>query len=178
MSATTTEPTVTPTAGNPTLPGAAVTPPNTAPSEDTAYVTMLRREAAERRQEAEAARAEAAKAKADADAAIATATTAANRRIINAELRAEATKAGMVDLDGLKLLDIEAAKVTLDADGNVKGAAEALEGLKKAKPYLFTPANTGNTETPKPGEQKQKKATEMTDEEYAAAKARVMSGRA
>ena len=169
--------TITPPAGNVTMPGGAVTPPNATPGEDTAYVTMLRREAAERRQEAAEAKAEATKAKADADAAIATANTAANRRIINAELRAEATKAGMVDLDGLKLLDLDKAGVSLDDDGNVKGAAEALEALKKGKPYLFAPASTGNTQTPKPGDQTPKKATDMTDEEYAAAKRKVLGAR-
>ena len=41
-------------------------------------------------------------------------------RIVHAELKAEALRAGMVDLDGLKLLDLE--KVELDAGGSIKAA--------------------------------------------------------
>ena len=153
---------------NVTLPGAAVTPPN----DETAYVTMLRREAADRRKEADDAKAETAKAKEDATKAVTAATEAANRRIINAELRAEATKAGMLDLDGLKLLDLDKAGVTIDADGTVKGAAEALVALKKAKPWAFV--GTGSTSPPgsppPPAGGGAKHAKDMTTEEYAAAK--------
>lgn len=150
--------------GNPTLPGGGVTPPN----DDTAYITLLRRESQQHREAAAAAKASEEKVKADAAAAIAATTTAANTRIINAELRAEATKAGIVDIDGLKLLDLEKAGVKVDDAGNVIKVAEAIADLKKSKPFLFAAATTGNGTPVKPGEQTEKHARDMTPAERSA----------
>jgi hypothetical protein len=71
---------------------------------------------------------------------------------IDAELRARATAAGMVDLDGLKLADLSTVKI--GAGGAVQGGAELMAGLRKARPYLFP-----------------KSAMDMTDAEYAKARA-------
>jgi hypothetical protein len=96
--------------------------------------------------------------------------TAADQRVIRAELKAAAIKAGMVDLDGLKLADL--SKVKLNDQGEVEGADELMDAMKKAKPYLFGAPSTGNTQKPpKPGDQAPKLATTMTDAEYAAARA-------
>lgn len=130
------------------------------------------REASER--ERDAAKAEAAKVKADAEAAangkITEATKKADERVIRAEMKAVAAKAGIVDLDALKLADL--SKVTVDENGEVKGAAEVIEQLKKDKPYLFGDfkgnTNNDNKAPPKKGDTP-KKAGEMTDEEYKAA---------
>ena len=79
----------------------------------------------------------------------AAAQTAADQRIIRAELKAEALKAGMVDLDGLKLADL--SKVKLNDAGEVEGADALMTELKKSKPYLFgTPGTTSNTTTNAP----------------------------
>lgn len=110
------------------------------------------------------------RAAAEAEGKIKEAHTAAEQRVIRAELKAEALKAGMVDLDGLKLADL--SKVKINDAGEVEGATELMEELKKAKPYLFgTTQNSstpGNPPNPKPPAAK--KATEMTEEEYAAAR--------
>jgi len=96
--------------------------------------------------------------------------TAADQRVIRAELKAAALKAGMVDLDGLKLADL--TKVKLNDAGEVEGADELMEAMKKAKPYLFgEPSSSSSHKAPKKDDQKVKKATDMTDEEYAAARA-------
>ena len=96
--------------------------------------------------------------------------SAADQRVIRAELKAAAIKAGMVDLDGLKLADL--SKVKLNADGEVEGADELMEAMKKSKPYLFGSASTSSTgKAPKKDEEKPKLATEMTDAEYRAARA-------
>ena len=58
-----------------------------------------------------------------------------SEEIIAQRMKAAALKAGMHDLDGLKLADM--TKVTLEADGTVKGADELMAALKEAKPYLF-----------------------------------------
>jgi hypothetical protein len=55
--------------------------------------------------------------------------------IIGAKMKVAAQRAGMIDLDALKLADT--SKVTLEADGTVKGADELMTALKEAKPYLF-----------------------------------------
>ncbi|MGZ5055858.1 MAG: phage scaffolding protein [Methylobacter sp.] len=142
------------------------------------YVTELREENKSHRlarqeaeQKAQAAEEAAQKAKDEAEAHKAELQSKADQRIIRAELKAEAIKAGMIDLDGLKLADLSAIK--LDENGEVIGADELMKTLKESKPYLFKAVSTSNTETPpKPGETQNKKATEMTAEEAnAAAKA-------
>lgn len=135
------------------------------------YVHELREENKAQRlkaQEHEAARqaaeAKAEQHKAEAETKITEANTAAEQRIIRAELKAAALKAGMHDLDGLKLADLSAIK--LDEHGEVIGADDLLAKLKESKPYLFVTASSSNPEPkPKPGEVVNKKATEMTAEE-------------
>src|SRR5271156_4713042 len=81
-------------------------------------------------------------------------------RLIRAELKAVAVRAGMIDLDGLKLLDFENLK--LDNDGNVKGAAEVMRELRRAKPWLFGGASTSSSSSPPPVQPSRPKlATEM-----------------
>ncbi len=101
----------------------------------------------------------------------------AEARIIQAELKAVALKAGMFDLDGLKLADISA--VRLEEDGQITGADALMAQLKKDKPYLFSTALSSSTHTgraPSADTVKPRRASEMTAEEYAAAKAAVVRG--
>jgi hypothetical protein len=98
---------------------------------------------------------------------------ASNARVIRAELKAEAVRAGMVDLDGLKLID--AAGLRLDEDGNLIGAAEVMRQMRRAKPWLFGGANTSSTSSAPPKElPRPKLATEMTYDEWQAAKAELL----
>jgi hypothetical protein len=147
------------------------------------YVHELREENKSWRtkhQEAEALRKAAddkAKAAEDASAGkIKEVTTAADQRVIRAELKAAAVKAGMIDLDGLKLADL--TKVTLSEAGEVVGADELMALMKKSKPYLFGTPNSGSThDLPNPNDQKPKKVADMTDvERKAEAKKRGFSG--
>ena len=113
------------------------------------------------------------KAAKDADERAKKAEDAARARIIKAELKAFAIKAGIVDIDGLALADLSAVK--LDDKGEVIGADEAIAALKKAKPYLFTTTTAsggkgGDGQPPKDGKAPPKRATDMTAEEYAAFK--------
>jgi hypothetical protein len=141
------------------------------------YVTELRGEnatyrtkAKEAAAKAEAAEAAAKKAAEEAEAKIKEAGTAAEQRIIRAELKAAALKAGMVDLDGLKLADLSTVK--LNDKGEVEGAEALMETMKKAKPYLFqSGSSTSSTDPkPKPGDTKPANAKEMTKEQYEAEK--------
>lgn len=142
------------------------------------YVRELREESKSyrlRAQEAEAsakaAKEIADKAEAEAKTKIETASKAAEQRIIRAELKAAALKAGMVDLDGLKLADLESIK--LNDEGEVEGADALMAELKEKKPYLFQSGTTtsSTTQTPPKSEQKAKSAMELTPEEYQAQKA-------
>lgn len=96
--------------------------------------------------------------------------TEANERIKRAEIKAAAIAAGMIDLDGLKLADL--SKVTLKEDGTIDGVDVMLTEFKTAKPYLFGKPNSSSNPTDPPPKDPPtaKKATEMTDAEYAAAK--------
>lgn len=147
------------------------------------YVHELRTESASNRvarQEAERklTAAEEAKtlAETSANEKITAATTAANERILRAELKASALKAGMVDLDGLKLADL--SKVKLNDAGEVEGAETLMEELKKAKPYLFGSTTTTSNEVKPPArkDNEPKKATDMTKEEYAAERQKIARG--
>jgi hypothetical protein len=90
-------------------------------------------------------------------------------QLIRAELKAEAIRAGIVDLDGLKLID--PSEVKLRADGEVEGASVLIARLKKAKPWLFSAPSLSSTAMPPPAQGlRQKLATEMTDSEYRAAR--------
>ena len=147
------------------------------------YVHELREENKswrQKHQEAEAAKKAsddaAAKAAKESDDKVKAANTAADQRVIRAELKAAAIKAGMVDLDGLKLADL--SKVKLNDQGEVEGAEELMTALKKAKPYLFgEPSTSSMHRAPNPGENRPKKVSEMTDaERKAEAKARGFTG--
>lgn len=167
--------------GNPPAPAPAPAPrdPETF-SKD--YVRELRSESAGYRlkyQESEAkaktAEEAAAKAATDADTRVKAAQDAADQRIIRAELKAAALKAGMVDLDGLKLADLSGVK--LNDTGEVEGAEALMEALKKSKPYLFgAPSSSTPGSPPPPKNPEAKKATEMTDAEYQQARAAAVRG--
>jgi hypothetical protein len=91
-------------------------------------------------------------------------------RLIRAELKAEAVRHGMVDLDGLKLVD--PAAMTVDEAGEVRGAATVMRDLKRAKPWLFGAASTSSTAAPPPAQPpKPRTAKEMSYAEWQAARA-------
>ncbi len=147
------------------------------PREPTEYERRLRRESAKHRTDAKAARDEADRIKAtmesEKEAIRAQAKADADLRVIRAELKAAAIAAGMVDLDGLKLLDLSGVK--LSESGDIEGADALFEAAKKAKPYLFgDKSNTASiTPPPSPKAPEAKNARDMTPEEYAIARKQV-----
>jgi hypothetical protein len=97
-------------------------------------------------------------------------------RLIRAELKAEAVRAGMVDLDGLKLIDT--AQLHLTEGGEVEGAAAVMSRLRSKKPWLFAPPSSSSPAVPPPSSPPQKKlATEMTEAEWRAARAELLRRR-
>ena len=97
-------------------------------------------------------------------------------RLIVAALKAEAQKAGIIDLDGLKLVD--SSRLQLNADGEVEGAAALIAELKRAKPWLFgATSSSAAAKAPPAQPPRQKLASEMNDEEYRTARAALLKRR-
>jgi hypothetical protein len=94
-----------------------------------------------------------------------------------ADLKVAAKDAGMVDLDGLKLLDTGELKV--NDDGDVENAAEVLAKLKEAKPYLFgNPSNTSSPNNAPPAKKPDnKKGMDMDDAEWKQKQRELQMGR-
>jgi hypothetical protein len=91
-------------------------------------------------------------------------------RLRQAELKAEAVRAGIVDLDGLKLLEPAGHG---DAD-----AAAVIAKLRRDKPWLFGTASSSSTASaPQAAPMKRKLATEMSIEEWRAARAELLRRR-
>jgi hypothetical protein len=100
----------------------------------------------------------------------------AHERIVRAELKAEAVRAGMVDLDGLKLLD--ASRVKVGENGEVEGAASLMRELRRAKPWLFGGASSSSTAgAPAAQPPKPRLATEMNFDEWQKARADLLKRR-
>jgi hypothetical protein len=101
----------------------------------------------------------------------------ADRRIIRAELKAHAIRAGIVDLDALKLMDT--GGLSLNEAGDVEGADLALARFKEAKPHFFAGAGSSTSSIAKPPPAKPaggRKAGDMTKQEFATAMARIDRG--
>ncbi|TLU72689.1 phage scaffolding protein [Lichenicoccus roseus] len=118
----------------------APTPDAVDPSrESTEYEKRLRRDLVRVREQARAAQSDrdagVAAANRDRDEAIASLRTDLTERIIRSELKAHAIRAGIVDLDALRLADT--ATLSLGDNGDVVGAEALIDGLRLQKPYLF-----------------------------------------
>lgn len=102
----------------------------------------------------------------------------AEARLIRAELKAEAIRAGIVDPDGLKLIDISALK--LNDSGEFEAAAELISEFKQAKPWLFGSqrSSSSGSAAPPSSPPRQKLATEMTESEWRRARNILLGRRA
>ena len=96
-------------------------------------------------------------------------------RLLQAELRAEAARAGMVDLDGVKMVDL--AKVVLDEAGGLRDGVGVMAALRAAKPYLFGRSSSSAAPLPKAEPPKVRTAMEMSVEEWRAARAELLRRR-
>ncbi len=92
------------------------------------------------------------------------------RRVADAELRAAGAKAGMHDLDALKMLSEE------DRDGAAEdgGAAKAVAKLRKEKPWLFTASTSAAARAPVAAAVTPANAMAMTREEWRTARAALL----
>lgn len=93
-------------------------------------------------------------------------------RILAANLTTEAVRAGMIDLDGLKLIDLSA--VQMGEDDKIIGGPKLMDDLRRSKPWLFNVMSSSSpASAPASQPVRQKTALEMTDDEYALARAAV-----
>ncbi len=91
-------------------------------------------------------------------------------RLRHAELKAEATRAGIVDLDGLKLID---PSMQTEPEASV-----VIAKLRRDKPWLFASTSSSSAALPpQPAPMKRKLATEMNLEEWRAARAELLRRR-
>ena len=147
--------------------------------------TAVREEAEKRgRREVTRLREQLRSAQAEHDAALTTIRAQSRDRLLRAELRSEAIRAGIVDLDGLKLADT--SNITFGDDGAIGGAETVITGLKASKPYLFAgtrdKANVGATTSPvarapSPAAPELVDARSLTREQWQAERARLLSRR-
>ena len=101
-------------------------------------------------------------------------------RLLQSELRTEAVRAGMVDLDGVKLID--KATLKLDEAGGLMDGAGLMTAFKAEKPWLFGAgqrASSSNSSSsgavaPRAATPSIKTAMEMTVEEWRAARAALL----
>jgi hypothetical protein len=112
-----------------------------------------------------------------AEAALSRLQAEAGAKLIRAELKAEAVKAGMVDLDGLKLID--AGEVQVNEAGEVMDAGALLGRLKKAKPWLFGGgvSSSAAANPPRPEPPRTRHANELSHEEWVQARAALLRRR-
>jgi hypothetical protein len=112
-----------------------------------------------------------------AEAALSRLQAEAGEKLIRAELKAEAVKAGMIDLDGLKLID--AGEVQLNEAGELQDAGVVLGRLKRAKPWLFGggASSSAAVNPPRPEPPRTRHANELSHEEWLQARAALLRRR-
>ena len=92
------------------------------------------------------------------------------QRVVDAELRAAGAKAGMHDLDAIKMVSEE----DRHGAGEEGGAAKAVAKLRKEKPWLFTASTSAAARAPAAGPVAPANAMEMTRDEWRTARAALL----
>jgi len=96
--------------------------------------------------------------------------------LLRAELKVEAVRAGMIDLDGLKLVDTTG--LNLGENGEIEGGRSVMQKLRRSKPWLFGQASSSNPGLPPPSlPPAAKSATDMSLDEWRAARADLLRRR-
>lgn len=92
-------------------------------------------------------------------------------RVVQAELKAEAVRAGMIDLDGLKLIAPEDIRLT--ESGEIADVQGVLGKLKRGKPWLFGGGGSSSVmaQPPRPEPPRTRHANELSHEEWLSARA-------
>lgn len=92
-----------------------------------------------------------------------------------ADLKAAALQAGIIDIDGLRLLD---SAIISGSEDEVFHASDVIARLRQDKPWLFGKGNSSNPgEPPAVALPKRRHATEMTVDEWRTARAALLRRR-
>lgn len=98
------------------------------------------------------------------------------RELTRAELKTLAVRAGMVDLDGVNLLDLTSIK--RDSKGEIENADRIMTDLRRVKPWLFPTASSSATApTPPTTPPAAKRVAAMTHAEWQAARTELLRHR-
>jgi len=99
--------------------------------------------------------------------------TALRARLVQAELRMEALRAGMVDLDGVRLIDPGAIRLT--EAGGLEGGAALMTRLRQDKPWLFgRGSSSSGAAAPSAAPAAPRSAMDMGVDEWRAARAELL----
>ena len=94
-------------------------------------------------------------------------------RLVQAELRTEALRAGMVDLDGVRLIDPGAIRLT--EAGGLEGGAALMTRLRQDKPWLFgRGSSSSGAAAPSAAPAAPRSAMDMGVDEWRAARAELV----
>lgn len=157
------------------------------PREISETEKKLRREVARYREQVRIAQSErdvaCATAARERDDAVAAARSDAQSRVLHAELKTHAIRSGILDLDALKLADLNA--VSFDEAGNTVGVEDVIAALQSQKPYLFSPDPSGTVGTttaqtmrpPQPARPSVVDARNLSREAWHAERERLLAGR-
>jgi hypothetical protein len=97
-------------------------------------------------------------------------------KLVQAELRTAAARAGMIDLDGIKL--VEMAGLSVNDAGELVEAPEIMSRLRQEKPWLFGRGSSSSpVVAPRATPPKAKTAMEMSVEEWRVARAELLRRR-
>lgn len=97
-------------------------------------------------------------------------------KLLQAELRTAAARAGMIDLDGVKLVDT--SKLAVNDSGELAEAPEIMSRLRQEKPWLFSRGSSSSPAVaPRATPPKPKTAMEMSVEEWRVARAELLRRR-
>ena len=94
-------------------------------------------------------------------------------RLVQAELRTEALRAGMVDLDGVRLIDPGAIQLT--EAGGLEGGSALMTRLRQDKPWLFgRGSSSSGAAAPTAAPAAPRSAMDMGVDEWRAARAELL----
>lgn len=97
-------------------------------------------------------------------------------KLVQAELRTAAARAGMIDLDGVKLVDT--ASLAVNEAGELQGAPEIMVRLRQEKPWLFGRGSSSSPAVaPRATPPKAKTAMDMSVDEWRVARAELLRRR-
>lgn len=112
----------------------------------------------------------------DSHAAELTQLAALRGKLIQAELRTAAARAGMIDLDGVKLVDT--AALVLTEAGELSDGPGVMAKMRQEKPWLFGRSSSSSPAVaPRATPPKAKTAMEMSVEEWRVARAELLRRR-